>query len=144
MGKEGANWSLSSPASARSARPWLYKMFWFQMSCQISFLLYEEHGRVFLNTAKSSHICLCTSFCQKWSHNFGTSGGVPIGWRSCSQYQYTFYLKFDLFLFLFSVFFFSRRRSDCIKKLILWKLTGAPKTLGVNTFLGAVSQFGAP
>ena len=48
------------------------------------------------------------------------------------------------FLFLFPVVYFSHRRSARIKKLILRKLTGAPKNLGVDTFPDPVSHFGAP
>ena len=44
----------------------------------------------------------------------------------------------------FSTVFFSHRRSARIKKPILQKLTGAPKNLGLDTFLDPVSHFGAP
>ena len=38
----------------------------------------------------------------------------------------------------------SHRRSARIKKLIVRKLTGAPKNHGVHTFLDPVGHFGAP
>ena len=46
--------------------------------------------------------------------------------------------------FFFSVTTFSHTRSALINKLILWKLTGAHKNLGVDTFPDPVGHFGAP
>merc|ERR1711954_400716 len=46
--------------------------------------------------------------------------------------------------FFFSVATFSHRRSARIKKLILRKLTGSPKNLGVDTFPDPLRHFGAP
>ena len=60
------------------------------------------------------------------------------GRRPCGQLATTSVatISIIIFMFIFSRFFssivyFSHRRSARIKKLIYWKLTGAPKNLGV-------------
>ena len=52
-----------------------------------------------------------------------------------------YFLFFSFSFFSFPVVYFSHRRSARIKKLILKKLTGASKNLGVDTFPDPVSQF---
>ena len=76
----------------------------------------------------------------------GTSG------RRCSQSPLGGQLATSLvdryfhhyFFFPFSVATFSHRRSAQIKKLILQKLMGAPRNLGVHHFPDPVGYFGAP
>ena len=51
---------------------------------------------------------------------------------------------FLFFSFLFSVVYFSHKRSAQMKKIIQRKLMGAPKNLEVHLFPSPVSHFGAP
>ena len=87
-----------------------------------------------------STLRFCCMFC-----NFGTSGrhfSWSAFWWSTGN-DVSGHYKHHYFLFLFSVVYFSHRRSALIKKLILRKLLRLPKNLGVDTFPDPVGHFGA-
>ena len=82
--------------------------------------------------------------------NIGTSGRrssrLPFrGLTGTTIVDCYFHHSFTLLLFFhFSATTFSHRRNARIKKLILWKLTGAPKNWGVDTFSDSDGHLGAP
>ena len=89
-------------------------------------------------------------FCRLFSlfrHSLARACGVPqVGVRAvdCWQWHSGHYSHQS---FLFSVFFtvtFSHRWSARIKKLILQKLAGVPKNLGVDTFPDPSAILGPP
>ena len=76
--------------------------------------------------------------------------GVPVGRRSGGRLAMTLVASINViifflfsFLFFFPVVYFSHRRSARIKKLILRKLTGAPKNPGLDPLPDHVGHFGA-
>ena len=78
-------------------------------------------------------------------HTVARAVGIPVGPRSGGRLVMTLMAtKKSLFFYLFfpSVATFSH--SARIKKLILQKLTGAPKNLDVDHFLDPVGNFEAP
>ena len=74
--------------------------------------------------------------------------GIPVCQRSGGRLASTLVATINIIIFsrrfFPSVVYFFHRGSVQIKVLILQKLTGAPKNLGLDTFPDPVSHFGAP
>ena len=87
-----------------------------------------------------------------WDKTLLVSVGVAVGRRSggrlattlVERYFHNSFLFFLHFFFIFSVVYFSHRRSARIKKLILRKLFGVANSLGIDPFPDPIDHFGAP